>query len=96
MQLVQEVYEKLKALNLDWPEHAVVVVRDADGEIKWSSVGKYDLDMNYDGTIYMRGDNCLFNNRSVYEPKLGFGTLDNTEIVTRSEFESFYFAKETK
>lgn len=96
MELVQEVYEKLKERDLEWPGHAVVVVRDADGEIKFSSVGKYDLSKSYNGNIYMRGDYCLFNTNQVFEPNLGFGTHNAMDIITRSEFESFYFARETK
>ena len=39
MELVQEVYEKLKEQGREWPEYAVVVVKDYDGEIKFSSTG---------------------------------------------------------
>ncbi len=96
MELVQEVYEKLKAIKLDWPEHAVVVVRDADGEIKFSSVGKYDLYKSYNGNIYMRGDYCLFNSNQVPEPSLGYGTRNAMEVITRSDYESYYYARENK
>lgn len=96
MELVQEVYELLKERNIDWPEHSVVVLRDADGEIKFSSVGKYDISKNYEGDIYMRGDHCLFNRAIIYEPCLGKGTPNAMDIVTRSEYESYYFARETQ
>lgn len=96
MELVQEVYEKLKQQNLVWPDHAVVVVRDHDGEIKFSSVGKYDISMTYDGHIYMRGEHCLFNSQQVPEPNLGNGTEDAPELITRSEYESYYYARENK
>nr|DAY73866.1 MAG TPA: hypothetical protein [Caudoviricetes sp.] len=94
MELVQEVYEKLKERELEWPDHAVVVVRDADGDIKFSSVGKYDIVLNPTGRVYMRGEFCLFNNHILPEPRLGFGTAEAMDIVTRSEYEVFYFTKE--
>lgn len=31
MELVQEVYDKLKDKGLDWPMYALVVLRDDDG-----------------------------------------------------------------
>lgn len=94
MELVQEVYEKLKEQNLAWPDHAVVVVKDNDGEIKFSSIGKYDI--AYVMGVYNRGNNCLFNNRQVPDVCLGYGKSGVPDIITRSDYESFYFAKETK
>lgn len=96
MELVQEVYEKLKEQDLVWPDHAVVVVRDDDGEIKFSSVGKYDLSKSYSGNIYMRGNYCLFNSNQIPEPKLGYGTQSAMEVITRSEYEAYYYARENK
>ncbi len=93
MELVQEVYEKLKENDLDWPEHAVVVVKDADGEIKFSSVGKYDITLTENG-IYMRGEHCMFNNNIIKDVRVGSGKSEHPEIVTRSEYESYYFTKE--
>lgn len=96
MELVQEVYEKLKERGLSWPDHAVVVVRDYDGMIKFSSVGKYDIATTYDGSIYMRGEHCLFNSRQITAPDLGCGTEDAPELITRSEYESYYYTRENK
>lgn len=93
MELVQEVYEKLKEMDLTWPDHAVVVVKDEDGEIKFSSVGKYDIPLTNTG-VYMRGTHCLFNTHMVPDIRVGFGSTDRPEIVTRSEYESYYFTKE--
>lgn len=92
MELVQEVYEKLKEEKLDWPEYAVVAVKDDDGEIKFSSVGKWDIPLSFTG-IYMRGSYCLFNTGLVPNVRLGFGGANNPSIVTRSEFEEYYFTK---
>lgn len=96
MELVQEVYENLKVASLDWPEHAVVAVRDNDGEIKFSSVGKYDIEIGPSGNVYMRGPDCLFNNRLVDVPVLDMGTPEAMDIITRSEYESYYYAREDK
>lgn len=93
MELVQEVYEKLKEQGIDWPEYAVVVVKDYDGEIKFSSIGKYDITPTENG-IYMRGEHCMFNNHIVEDVRLGQGKSEHPEIVTRSEYESYYFARE--
>lgn len=93
MELVQEVYEKLKDVNLEWPEYAVVVVKDYDGEIKFSSIGKYDITPTENG-IYMRGEHCMFNNNIVEDIRIGRGKSEHPEIVTRSEYESYYFTRE--
>lgn len=93
MELVQEVYEKLKDVNLEWPEYAVVVVKDYDGEIKFSSIGKYDITPTENG-IYMRGEHCMFNNNIVEDIRIGSGTSEHPGIVTRTEYESYYFTRE--
>ena len=92
MELVQEVYEKLKEQDKEWPEYAVVVIKDIDGEIKFSSIGKYDITLTDNG-IYMRGEYCLFNNQQVEDLRLGFGQAGNPSLITRSEYESYYFAR---
>ena len=93
MELVQEVYEKLKEQGRYWPEYAVIVTKDSDGEIKFSSIGKYDITLT-DSGIYMRGEHCMFNNHIVEDVRLGSGKSEHPEIVTRSEYESYYFARE--
>ena len=93
MELVQEIYNGLKHLDEEWPEQAVIAVRDADGEIKFSSVGKYDVVQTFSG-IYMRGDYCLFNKGMAEGPSAHFyGTKDRPAIVTRSEYEEFFYSK---
>ena len=72
MELVQEVYEKLKEQGREWPEYAVVVVKDYDGEIKFSSNGKYDIAPTDNG-IYMRGEYCMFNTQVVEVIRIGQG-----------------------
>lgn len=94
MELVQEVYEKLKERDMVWPEYAVVVVKDSDGEIKFSSIGKYDIAPTVNG-IYMRGEHCMFNNNIVKDIRIGLGESEHPEIVTRSEYESYYFMRES-
>lgn len=93
MELVQEVYEKLKEQDTEWPEYAVVVVKDYDGEIKFSSIGKYDITRTDNG-IFMRGPHCMFNSRIVEDIRIGYGKSEHPEIVTRSEYESYYFTRE--
>lgn len=93
MELVQEVYEKLKEQGREWPEYAVVVVKDYDGEIKFSSIGKYDIAPTDNG-IYMRGEYCMFNTQVVEDIRIGQGKSEHPEIVTRSEYESYYFTRE--
>ena len=92
MELVQEVYNSLTLSGTEWPEYAVIVIRDNDGDIKFSSVGKSDIDMAPTG-IFMRGEHCLFNNRIVPSPVIKQGTRGAPEIVTRSEYENFFQAK---
>lgn len=93
MELVQEVYNGLKDLGEEWPERAVIAVRDADGEIKFSSVGKYDVVETRSG-IFMRGDYCLFNKGMAEGPSKDFyGTEGCPAIVTRSEYEEFFYSK---
>lgn len=96
MELVQEVYDKLKDKGLDWPMYALVVLRDEDGEIKFSSISKDYISVSPENNIYMRGQDCLFNNRVLPEPYLGYGTKNAMEIVTHFEFEQFYFTKENR
>lgn len=95
MELVQEVYEKLKEQGKEWPEYAVVVVKDGDGEIKFSSIGRYDITPTMNG-IFMRGEHCLFNNNIVEDIRIGFGQNESPSIVTRTEYENYYFARETQ
>ena len=95
MELVQEVYEKLKEENLDWPEHALIVVKDTNGEIKFSSVSEDDVVLSPTG-YYMRGVTSLFNTKVYPEVKLSYGEPDHPEIVTRNEYENYYFARESK
>lgn len=95
MELVQEIYEKLKEENLDWPEHALIVVKDTNGEIKFSSVSEDDVVLSPTG-YYMRGVTCLFNTKVYPEVKLSYGEPDHPEIVTRTEYENYYFARESK
>lgn len=98
MQLVEEVYYKLKEKNAAWPEYAVVVVKDADGEIKFSSVGKSDIGIHpsTSGGIYNRGSFCLFNSGIVDDIRIGHGAPNNPEVVTRSEYESYYYTQQEK
>lgn len=91
MELVQEVYTGLKSLGIEWPERAVVAIRDADGEIKFSSVGKYDV-VETPAGIFMRGEHCLFNNGLAVAPNLLHGTRGRPTVITRSEYEAYFYA----
>lgn len=94
MELVQEVYEQLQRRSQQWPEYAVIVVKDYDGEIKFSSVGKFDVTFHPEPGIYMRGENCMFNNLLVEDLQMDRGISDHPSLVTRSEYEDYYFCQE--
>lgn len=92
MELVQELYNALGAKGKDWPEHALIAIRDSDGEIKFSSVSKEHIVETKLG-IYMRRTYCLFNTRMVEAHVIEDGTKDCPTIVTKSEYEKFFYAK---
>ena len=94
MELVQEVYFGLKVNETEWPDKAVIAIKDSDGKIKFSSVGKYDVTLDEVSGIYMRGEHCLFNNMLVEDIRIGFGKSEHPDIVTRSEYEDFYHTRE--
>lgn len=85
MELAQEVVNS----GVEWPENAMSVMRDFDGEIKFSSKTKGAIVKTPRG-IFMRGDDCLINNRMVSEPPSIQGTKGCPEIITRDQYETFY------
>ncbi len=85
MELVQEIMNA----GFDWPEGALCAMRDRDGEIKFSTKTKGTIVKTPTG-IYMRGEDCLINNRMMPEPPFLAGTIGAPEIITRDQFENFY------
>ena len=85
MELAQEVMNS----GVEWPENAMSVMRDFDGEIKFSSKTKGAIVKTPRG-IYMRGEDCLINNLMVDEPPFIQGTKYCPDIMTRDQYETFY------
>lgn len=87
MELAKEIMDS----GVEWPEQALTAMRDADGEIKFSTKSKGFITLVGRG-IYMRGDDCLINNRMIEEPPVIRGTVGRPDILTKVQFENFYYA----
>lgn len=90
MELVKEIYDYLEENDMVWPQHALCAMRDANGDVKFSSNTKNYVSFDSNMGIYSRGVDCFINSLIEVAPEW-VGTKNSPEIISRAAYENYYY-----